>query len=330
NPPVAEDGTLTTEVNTAKDGTLVATDPDGDPLTFSIVSQPSHGGVTLDDASTGAYTYTPDTGYSGNDSFTFKASDGVADSNTATIAITVNAAPPPTPPKPPLCNGGCGGFGWLALAGLLGLILVPRYRRKRRDGGRTGAAFKRQAGKATAVLLCALPLTALAAPPGIWTGPYVGARAGVNFGSSDSFDTERAFTFGVEAGYDFQLSPHFVLGGDAFYEWNQDMDHGYCAQGNCQTVSIGSNVYGVEARFGFPVGVSGRFMPYLKLGYARVNFTGDANQCDNGWRYGVGLAFFVGSGNAFSLNVQYSYQKLGSDSDDWSNGNLTLGLSYRF
>ncbi|MDN5864112.1 MAG: Ig-like domain-containing protein, partial [Gammaproteobacteria bacterium] len=92
NPPVAEDGTLTTEVNTAKGGTLVATDPDGDPLTFSIVAQPEHGGVTLDDASTGAYTYTPDTNYSGSDSFTFKASDGVADSNTATISITVNSA----------------------------------------------------------------------------------------------------------------------------------------------------------------------------------------------------------------------------------------------
>ena len=38
---------------------------------------------------TGAYTYTPNTGYSGADTFTFKANDGVADSNVATVDITV-------------------------------------------------------------------------------------------------------------------------------------------------------------------------------------------------------------------------------------------------
>ncbi|MDN5865579.1 MAG: hypothetical protein L0I62_10290, partial [Gammaproteobacteria bacterium] len=38
SPPVAEDGTLMTSVNTAASGSLVASDPDGDPLTFSIVA----------------------------------------------------------------------------------------------------------------------------------------------------------------------------------------------------------------------------------------------------------------------------------------------------
>ncbi|MDN5865595.1 MAG: cadherin-like domain-containing protein, partial [Gammaproteobacteria bacterium] len=122
-PPVASGGTLKVNENASASGTLKATDADGDALTFSIVAQPTHGSVTLDDAATGAYTYTPTSGYSGADSFTFKANDGQADSNVATISITVNAAPPPPPPP----GGGGGalgdlGLGLLALIGLAGLI----------------------------------------------------------------------------------------------------------------------------------------------------------------------------------------------------------------
>lgn len=92
--PVASDGTLTTPVDTAANGVLKATDADNDPLTFSIVSQPSHGKVTINDASKGVYTYTPDATYSGADSFTFKVNDGYADSNTATVIVSVtNQAP---------------------------------------------------------------------------------------------------------------------------------------------------------------------------------------------------------------------------------------------
>ncbi len=95
NPPEAEDGTLTTYESVAASGTLVASDADGDSLTFSVVGNPAHGSVTLDNANTGAYTYTPDQGYSGLDSFTFRVSDGRAESNVAAVSITVQAAVPP-------------------------------------------------------------------------------------------------------------------------------------------------------------------------------------------------------------------------------------------
>ena len=91
NAPTANSGTLTTNTNTAANGTLSATNPDsGQTLTYSIVTQPAHGTVTITNANTGAYTYTPATGYAGNDSFTFKANDGYKDSNVATISVTVN------------------------------------------------------------------------------------------------------------------------------------------------------------------------------------------------------------------------------------------------
>ena len=57
--PVASPGTLTTAEDTEASGTLSATDADGDPLTYSLSTPGSLGTVTLTNASTGAYTYTP-------------------------------------------------------------------------------------------------------------------------------------------------------------------------------------------------------------------------------------------------------------------------------
>jgi hypothetical protein len=77
-------------VNTNEDNavsiTLTATDIEGDPLTYSIVGSPTHGTLS---GSAPTLTYTPDTDYNGPDSFTFKANDGILDSNTATVTIIV-------------------------------------------------------------------------------------------------------------------------------------------------------------------------------------------------------------------------------------------------
>lgn len=123
-PPVADDGTLTTEENQSASGTLKAQDPDGGELTFSIVDQPAHGSVSLEDASSGSYSYTPNQDYVGPDSFTFKANDGEDDSNVATVTITVKAVEPP----PDNDDGGGGGmlpFG-LAFLALLALVACIR------------------------------------------------------------------------------------------------------------------------------------------------------------------------------------------------------------
>jgi hypothetical protein len=97
NPPVANDGVLSTSEDTVVNGSLAATDPDGDPLTFSIVSNGSLGSVAITDAAAGAFTYTPNANVSGTDAFTFIASDGTADANVATITVTV--APINDPPS---------------------------------------------------------------------------------------------------------------------------------------------------------------------------------------------------------------------------------------
>ncbi len=58
-----------------------ASDIDGDTLTYSVVSGPANGTLSGSGAN---LTYTPNPNFSGSDSFTFQASDGVLDSNIAT------------------------------------------------------------------------------------------------------------------------------------------------------------------------------------------------------------------------------------------------------
>ncbi len=89
--PAATDGDLTTNEDTSATGTLSATDVDSATLTYSVVAAASHGTVTVTNAATGAYSYTPAANYNGPDAFTFKANDGSLDSNTATVDITVDS-----------------------------------------------------------------------------------------------------------------------------------------------------------------------------------------------------------------------------------------------
>ncbi|PYR74988.1 MAG: hypothetical protein DMF87_21510, partial [Acidobacteria bacterium] len=64
-------------------------DIDSPSITAALVGSPTHGTLTLN--ANGSFTYTPAANYSGPDSFTYRASDGLALSNVATVTITVNA-----------------------------------------------------------------------------------------------------------------------------------------------------------------------------------------------------------------------------------------------
>ena len=88
-PPVADSQSVTTARNTAAGITLTASDADSNPLTFAIVTGPSHGSLS---GTAPNLTYTPAPNYSGPDSFTFKANDGTDDSNIATVSITVTSS----------------------------------------------------------------------------------------------------------------------------------------------------------------------------------------------------------------------------------------------
>lgn len=91
NGPVAFSQAVTTEQDTAVGITLTANSPQALPITYTVLTQPAHGILS---GSAPNLTYTPNAGYTGPDSFTFRVNDGTTNSNTATVNITVRSLAP--------------------------------------------------------------------------------------------------------------------------------------------------------------------------------------------------------------------------------------------
>lgn len=97
-PPVARPDSYTTSRNatltviTAEGVLANDTDVDNNGLLAIKVADPSHG--TLNLQNTGGFVYTPNAGFFGTDTFTYKANDGALDSNVVTVSITVTNNPP--------------------------------------------------------------------------------------------------------------------------------------------------------------------------------------------------------------------------------------------
>ena len=87
--PVAQNLTMTVDDGATTEMELVATDSDYDALTFSIVDAPSMGTVTINGV---IATYIPNENADGTDSFTYKANDGIGDSNIATVTVNINGS----------------------------------------------------------------------------------------------------------------------------------------------------------------------------------------------------------------------------------------------
>lgn len=86
--PVAQDSTMETYKNLPNQGKLSATDPEGQPLTYTVVKQPKRGSVTVGED--GSFTYTPKKNKVGVDSFTFTATDPAGKvSREATVTVQI-------------------------------------------------------------------------------------------------------------------------------------------------------------------------------------------------------------------------------------------------
>ncbi|MDX2166564.1 MAG: Ig-like domain-containing protein [Deltaproteobacteria bacterium] len=96
--PVADDGNAGTRAGQPVEVALGAHDADSDPLALRIVDQPANGTVGLDGTTA---RYIPAADFSGDDAFTFTASDGDTDGNLATVRVHVAAA----------CAGDCDASG---------------------------------------------------------------------------------------------------------------------------------------------------------------------------------------------------------------------------
>lgn len=90
--PVAADVAATVEQGGTATGTLSATDADGDTLTFLLALPPTYGTAVV--AADGGWSYTPQAGFSGTDSFVYGVSDGRGGTTTARVTVTVTAVDP--------------------------------------------------------------------------------------------------------------------------------------------------------------------------------------------------------------------------------------------
>lgn len=94
--PLALDDSTSTLMNQPVSGNVILndTDADGPNLSVSLLTQPIHGQISLN--ANGTFTYTPNAGYVGSDSFMYNVCDGGSPNlcAVATVTIQVNALPP--------------------------------------------------------------------------------------------------------------------------------------------------------------------------------------------------------------------------------------------
>jgi len=93
-PPLVSDKEISITRNSEVKITLTGNDPDGDPIAYFIVSPPTSGTISRFDPLKGSIVYTANPDYVGLDSFTYKASDGIATSNQlGKVSIIITASP---------------------------------------------------------------------------------------------------------------------------------------------------------------------------------------------------------------------------------------------
>lgn len=168
----------------------------------------------------------------------------------------------------------------------------------------------------TAVLAALLSMSA--AQAGEFEGSWVGAKLGSNSSSLTGFDTQRATTYGIEGGHNWDMGG-FLLGADVFADFNNKATH------NPGAVNYGSDAYGLDAKLGID---AGRWLPYAKLGYARTNGTGTTTVGGSDVHLGLGAEYKFAPN--WSLAGEYTTASGKTGVNKLNNNNLTLGVNYYF
>lgn len=163
-------------------------------------------------------------------------------------------------------------------------------------------------------------LSMSAAQAGEFEGSWIGAKLGSNSSSITTLDTQRATTYGIEGGHNWNMGG-FLLGADVFADSNGSATHG-----PAPTTSYGSSAYGLDAKLGLD---AGKWLPYAKLGYARTNGNGQAGAI-GGSDVHLGLGVEYKFAPSWSVAGEYTTASAKTGVSKLNNNNLTLGINYYF
>lgn len=167
----------------------------------------------------------------------------------------------------------------------------------------------------TALLGALLSMSAAQASE--FAGSWIGAKVGSNSSNLTGLDTQRATTYGIEAGHNWDMGG-FLLGADIFADFNDKKTH------NPGAVNYGSDAYGLDAKLGLD---AGNWLPYAKLGYVRTDGKGFAI---GGTDVHLGLGVEYKFAPSWSLAGEYTTSSAKTGLNKLNNNNLTLGINYYF
>src|SRR5207249_2427381 len=101
-------------------------DVDGDPMSAVLVTDVSHGTLALN--ANGSFSYTPAAGFTGTDGFTYKTTDGLAESADATVTLTVSGGSGGGPVVfEEVQSGGSTGVATVSTSGSLAAVSGELY-----------------------------------------------------------------------------------------------------------------------------------------------------------------------------------------------------------
>lgn len=155
-----------------------------------------------------------------------------------------------------------------------------------------------------------------------WTGFYIGGHLGGAFPGDNSLQgSDARFLGGVQAGFDYQFAPNWVLGAEAQYSWLTGGNNNgvLFPGGSLVTTSNNDQLGSVTGRLGYTWGPT---LLYAKGGYAWRNnenigvsvggvpaaFTTDGSHKD-GYTLGAGLEYMFAPN--WSAKAEYQYYNFG-------------------
>ena len=156
-----------------------------------------------------------------------------------------------------------------------------------------------------------------------WTGFYIGGHVGGAFAGDNSLQSSDArFLGGVQAGFDYQFAPNWVLGAEAQYSWlnNGNGNNIIFPAGTVVTGNVANQIGSVTGRVGYTWGPG---LLYAKGGYAWRDgnnigvtvggvpqvLTSTGNTKD-GYTVGAGLEYMFAPN--WSAKAEYQYYNFGN------------------